>query len=375
MYHAVRFAVIRQDAGEPKLMVVVCDFCLTVLVYHCCRSGRREIFSAKRRGGPAPGAYENPIQAFKELKPSRVAREVPPRWKNSAERGPAPNAYDVVGKTTDFKSVKVPSTMQFFGTTAVRSGIEDVIKNKRSIPAPGHYDGYRRAMAVSVRQGEPAMQERRPFNQSTARFPRQRHVGPGPAGYSRQSGVHDTVAGSGRRPIAPFGCSGVRNDTSTIKRVGPPPGMYDTTKHNAIGSSGAQLTGPFKSKAAMRPMIKTVGPSASAYDIRAAAGDIQSKPPPKNRDKLYVGTAERFKICGTTQYGRLPDSSIPAPNSYESAATLSKGRGGRMLDHSKFRFDSSEKFAPAPNSYQHSETLVKPSFNATFDRDSMYMYP
>lgn len=347
------------------------------------RSARRDVFSAKKRSGPAPGAYDNHIHAIAVTQPSRQPRELAPRFKSSTEQAPAPNAYDL--KTSDFKKVDVPKTMQFFGTTSVRAGIEDVIKEKRDFPAPGYSDTRQSmGMAPVVRGEDRAMlQERRPFGQSTARFPRQRQVGPGPAGYSTESwfggspSVRDNVKASVLKSstVAPFGGTGPRTAFNNLKRVGPPPGKYNTTEHKAIGSSGtAAVRGPFKSTTAVRATPKCVGPSPSAYDIRAAAGDIQAKVPPRNKNKLYVGSSERFQVYGTTQSGRLPDATVPAPNSYESAAPT-KVVGGRILDHNKSRFGKAASEAPAPNAYHlkgtHNHSILKPSFNATFDRDEM----
>mmetsp|Transcript_17404 Transcript_17404/g.51504 ORF Transcript_17404/g.51504 Transcript_17404/m.51504 type:complete len:550 (+) Transcript_17404:470-2119(+) len=348
------------------------------------RSGRRSANRAQR-DGPAPGSYDNPITAFSISKPTRAPRQTAPRWKSESDRAPAPNTYDVVGATSTFKTAKVPKQMQFFGTTAVRAGIDDVIKEKKALPAPGQYDDPRRALAAAgpVHTGEERqiLQDRRPFGQSSTRFPRSRNVGPGPAGYSSESwfggapSVRDNVEVSIKKAstIAPFGGTGPRSgfNERAVKRLGPPPGKYNVSKRDAIGT-GTKISGPFKSTAPMRPKIKPSGPPPSAYDIRLAAGDIHTVPPPRNQRALYVGSSQRFKVHGTTQVGRLPDTSVPAPNSYNAGKSQLASTGGRMLDHNKNRFDDAGTATPGPNAYTmqgaYSRSLVKPTFNATFDK-------
>eukprot|EP00038_Savillea_parva_P009798 m.185915 g.185915 ORF g.185915 m.185915 type:complete len:547 (+) comp16603_c0_seq1:446-2086(+) len=340
------------------------------------RAARRDLFSAKRKADmPAPGAYNNPISAIAVTKPLRGPREGAPRWKSAASQAPAPNSYDVAQHTTMFRSTEVAKGKQFFGSTAARTGIEGVIKSRLEVPSPGTYSDPRRAINLRMQQGvnREMLQERKPFNQSTARFPRQRTVGPGPAGYNAESwyagaptlqNPHTMRA----QTAAPFGGTAPRKSFTGSKFVGPPPGAYDTSRIGAIGAPSVHVKGAFRSTAPMRPQVKVLGPPPTAYDTRHVQGKVEPKRPTKNKRAVYVGSSERFKVHGTTQMGRIPDTSVPPPNAYVApGSSLEHGKGGKFLDHTKSRFETSRHVTPAPNAYTTGSALLKPTFNATFD--------
>eukprot|EP00041_Stephanoeca_diplocostata_P012934 m.218409 g.218409 ORF g.218409 m.218409 type:complete len:565 (+) comp19153_c0_seq1:130-1824(+) len=359
------------------------------------RTGARVLETAKTRDGPAPGAYNIPPAAIKTATAASHRRDHGTTPSQNVDRavadkrslvrgeaprlGPAPNAYSL---PPTFTAPQVPRHLQFFGTTAARQGIMQAAR-KDVTPAPGTY--YASSGASTLVSHATWQQDRRPFNQSSARFAQntRQQSDPGPAGYNVESwsaGSAGMAASSyavamGTSP-APFGTTSTRKppfDPSAKAHV-PPPGTYGNgaSSHGTTRppSSKKNASAAFKSTVPSRPPVRKDGPGPASYTIGPATDAIKHVSPPRNQRAVYVGTAKRFGVHGTSQVGKYADPSNPPPNSY-NAQMSSKAVGGRILDHQKARFGVDKHDGPAPNRYtlqgQHADTLLKPSFNVGWD--------
>lgn len=282
------------------------------------RTGTRVLVTTKTREGPAPGAYDIPPVAIKSTSAAshrhanqsqttqnsdRVVADVVSLMRGEVPRaGPAPNAYSL---PETFTAPQVPRNLQFFGTTTARQGIlhgtcKDVT------PAPGAYSPDK---TRSVTCSATWQQERRPFNQSSARFAQSSHQRstPGPAGYNVESwcaGAAGIAANSyavalGASP-APFGATSTRRPPfePSAKTHAPAPGAYGNSSTPPAASAATTSKSPasaaFKSTVPNRPRIRIDGPGPASYTIGPATDAIKYVSPPKNKKAVYVGTAKRF---------------------------------------------------------------------------------
>lgn len=349
------------------------------------RTSNRVLKTTLAQEGPAPGNYDvAPIGKF--TAPVRMKRE-PRQVIASSTRDmdladtkhtmykPGPNSYSMP-KT--FKTAKVPTHLQFFGSTSTRFGGKPA---RADVPAPGTYEETRQALK-KTNVAKVDRQDRCPFGQSAVRFDRPHPVRftPGPAVYNTESwstghsGVTKSVLrtrnlaakggfGTIAERSAPFGNSELESR--------PAPGRYTVNRGSKGGAGGAVSS--FSSGSSQRPAPAgqdSVPPNMYTIDPPALPTETASNTarPDLAKTKAFVSKDKRFASHGQTQL--KPDSVNPSPGAYTVVKMAGK-TPGLITDQRKPRFAAIRTEAPAPNTYSlegiHKHSTLKPSFNVTFD--------
>lgn len=338
------------------------------------RSTRREVAIAKPKPGPPPGAYTAEAQKSKPLLTAMGTAADPVRSSiKIAPIGPAPNTYDTA--KSDF-GTKPTSASLPFGVTSARLIQTHEERERNSVPAPGQYGEVKTGLGTAdPTTVSPVIADRRPFGQSSTRFPRPSHVTttPGPAynvesWHAGASGISASLrASSAYLPQGGggFGSSQMRQELFRTTKVVPPPTSYDP-KVEVPGTRRSNQSSVFRSQTKQLSKPANLDtPPPSRYNVRTAPS--YSITHGANR-KPFSSSERRFSITSTALAGKLPEGNTPDPGRYDPK--LSKRVAGGALPANS-RFENLRFQTPAPNSYLYSNSyahsVLKPSFNATFD--------
>lgn len=320
---------------------------------------------------PPPGTYDP--EARPADAPLLVANGKRPGFNAASERAlgappevvkddvPGPNSYTIHSTIVkDSPAVIHPG----FGSTRKRFDSAET-----AAPSPGAYAPSPGAIKPAPHTTVSWMNaQRSPFMHASPRFATDaRHTAtPGPGTYALDDVPLTSMAAAANKkahegPSASFGATDLRTRPLVKAEVGllPGPGAYSPSastreRHSSLPSrrpAPARAPGPDATVPADFSEMNMTGRDPGVQPL------VSAHPRSPVHRGGFLSNTKRELALGNTQGG-------PAPGAYE-VERHSPAPGGKMADHFRERFTSSETPVPPPSAYYSPAKAVKVSFNVT----------